>query len=94
MEKVYLYAWTEYERGWGNRPDGASLHLTIEDGKKFVKDYWDSMPDEVQDEYSAPNQDIPIQVMVSEEVFKTITPNNRLWRSELNDYLTSGDIKI
>ncbi len=46
--------WEESGRGWGIRPDGCSLHKTIEDSNKFVKEYWAGMPDEVPDEYSRP----------------------------------------
>lgn len=31
--------WTEYERGWGSRPDGMSLHLNAADHKAFVADF-------------------------------------------------------
>lgn len=50
---IYQY-WMESERGWGQRPDGFSIHLSSEDYKKFVEDYWASMPDEIPDEYSFP----------------------------------------
>lgn len=31
--------WTEYERGWGQRPDGVSYHKSKEDAEQYVKDY-------------------------------------------------------
>lgn len=49
---LIVQKWEESERGWGTRPDGYSLHLNETDRKAFVRDYWDRMPDEVQDEYS------------------------------------------
>ena len=39
MKKVYLQHWEESERGWGIRPDGCSLHLTLEDRKKYIEKY-------------------------------------------------------
>ncbi len=36
---IYIQTWTEFERGWGSRPDGASLHLTKEDAEAFVVEY-------------------------------------------------------
>ncbi len=54
LEMVIKQEWLESERGWGARPDGYSLHLTMEDRKQFVKDYWARMPDTVPDEYSRP----------------------------------------
>jgi len=52
---VVVQKWEESERGWGTRPDGFSLHLTEADRKAFIKNYWDSMPSKVQDEYSRPD---------------------------------------
>lgn len=36
---VYAVDWTEYERGWGQRYDGTSLHKSKEAAEKAVKDY-------------------------------------------------------
>lgn len=52
--------WWESERGWGQRPDGHSLHRAAEDCKRFIKEYWDDMPDRdrcgnAPDEYSFPS---------------------------------------
>jgi hypothetical protein len=59
MPKILVTEWLETERGWGQRPDGYSLHLTLRDMKKYIQEYWDSMPDrgpggEAPDEYSRP----------------------------------------
>jgi hypothetical protein len=53
--QVVVQKWEEHERGWGTRPDGYSLHLSLEHLTFFIKEYWDSMPDESPDEYSAPD---------------------------------------
>ena len=53
--KVIRQYWIESERGWGIRPDGYTLHLTLLDRKQFVAAYWARMPDEVPDEYSRPD---------------------------------------
>lgn len=55
MFTVLRQNWLESERGWGIRPDGYSIHLTQEDCTKFIKDYWERMPDQVPDEYSRPD---------------------------------------
>lgn len=34
---AYLQPWTESERGWGSRPDGHTLHATLEARNAFVK---------------------------------------------------------
>jgi len=70
-KSVVKQDWIESERGWGIRPDGCSLHFSLEDHKEFVKEYWDRMPDEVPDEYSRPSGE-PYVVMVDEEVYVRI----------------------
>lgn len=52
--RVVCQPWEESERGWGTRPDGYSLHLTENDRKAFIKEYWDSMPNTFPSEYSRP----------------------------------------
>src|SRR3972149_7191549 len=37
--EVFYVKWEEFESGWGPRPDGCSLHLTVEDFKEFVNEY-------------------------------------------------------
>jgi len=55
MKTIYFQYWTESEAGWGQRPDGFILHLSLEDHKKFLDDYWDKMPKNVPCEYSYPD---------------------------------------
>ncbi len=47
--------WEESEAGWGTRPDGYSIHLNEVSLKAYIDAYLDSMPDEVQPEYSRPD---------------------------------------
>lgn len=52
---VFCQQWEESERGWGVRPDGYSIHLSLEDAQAFIKAYWDRQPDgPAPDEYSRP----------------------------------------
>jgi len=37
---VIMETWTESESGFGQRPDGVSLHLTRDDYDAYVKDFW------------------------------------------------------
>lgn len=48
--------WTEYESGWGQRPDGHTLYLTLEAAKKHVAGYWAGMPKAAPNEYSRPSE--------------------------------------
>ncbi len=55
---IYCLNWTEYERGWGNRPDGFQLFYSME-GLEKVK-YNDRIEkqktgDYVPDDYSVPS---------------------------------------
>lgn len=47
--------WIESERGWGQKPDGYSLHLTEEDMKEFIREHWAEWPDKVPDWYYGPD---------------------------------------
>jgi hypothetical protein len=57
MHDVVVLKWIESESGWGVRSNGCSLHLTHKDRKKFVKDYWDKMPETAPEEYTRPTGD-------------------------------------
>ncbi len=35
MPKLFSVAWTEYERGWGNRPDGTSFFTTAAEAESI-----------------------------------------------------------
>ena len=41
MKPVVVQEWLESEAGWGCRPDGFSVHLTVTDCKAYCKSYWD-----------------------------------------------------
>ncbi len=59
MFAVYRISWVESERGWGISPDGYSLHATEVEANKYIKDYWDGMPDRsagVPDVYERPGE--------------------------------------
>lgn len=68
---VYKMMWEESERGWGTRPDGYSLHLSPLHAELFIREYWDTMPDEIPDEYSRPGCE-PFPVEVDEETFDRV----------------------
>lgn len=86
---AYAVTWTESEAGWGCRPDGASLHLTQDDVQKYIKKYWDGMPDKVPHEYSRPDSSRGKLVKVSSKLHKQIKESKRhgvrLWQHELRE---------
>ena len=71
MAQVIVQKWEESERGWSTRPDGYSLHITEEQLKTFIKEYWDRMPNETPDEYSRPDG-TPYTAEVNFETFKKV----------------------
>ena len=40
MQKAIIQYWEESEEGWGMRPDGATLHKSLEDCQAYIKHYW------------------------------------------------------
>lgn len=54
---IIVQSWTESERGWGQRPDGCTCHLTMEDCRQFREDYIrkNHTSIEAPDEYSFPD---------------------------------------
>jgi len=70
--EVVCQKWLESERDWGIRPDGYSLHLNEDDLAAYVRDYWESMPQEVPDEYSRPDG-TPYRCKVSPAVYEKVT---------------------
>ena len=51
MKQVYLQYWEESERGWGVRPDGCSIHISKDEGMKYVKSIYSNRTKEVPNEY-------------------------------------------
>lgn len=50
-----MVEWTEYERGWGQRPDGVSFYTDVAAAQKHINEcYGRRDPKNVPDEYSNP----------------------------------------
>jgi hypothetical protein len=76
---LYAVSWTEFERGWGCRPDGFSLHRTALEGAKFVADVQSQQPtDHVPHEYSAPDGE-PFLMEVSQSLYDLVTEFGDVW---------------
>jgi hypothetical protein len=54
MPEMVVQEWVESEAGWGTSFDGYSIHRDSADRDEYVKEYWESMPDEVPSVYSRP----------------------------------------
>ncbi len=75
LRLVICQEWIEYERGWGCRPDGCSLHLSEADRQAFCAAYWAKMPPKIggraPDEYSTENGS-PYVAVVSAELYASL----------------------
>ena len=81
---LVVQRWTESERGWGQRPDGYSVHRSHVDRDAFVQAYWDSMPDETPDEYSRPEgSPVVVRAAVSADLESAMLADRgaRVWQS-------------
>lgn len=67
MKSVVYQSWLETERGWGQRPDGFTLHRNEEEHQEFVRNYWSEMPTPTPEEYSRPDGD-PVAIWIPDDV--------------------------
>lgn len=87
LEQVVYVGWEESERGWGTRPDGCSLHLGLDNYRKYLEEHWQGMPNFVPDEYDRPAGE-PITITVTKDIYARVEKNDgnlRLCQSELHD---------
>lgn len=83
--EVVIQIWEESERGWGTRPDGYSLHLTLADASDFRKQYLDHQHEYfesigekgVPDEYTRPCGE-PYLVKVTEALYEQLTKEKNI----------------
>lgn len=85
MPHALRITWTERERGWGLRPDGATLHQSREHAVDYIEHNYNAKVREnlernyIPDEYSSPDYAgddpaVPL-VEVSDEVWQKIIDN-------------------
>lgn len=97
MPKIVRQSWTESERGWGQRPDGWSIHLTVEDVVAYNENYWADENERnkegsVPDEYTRPDENIE-EVEVAQEVIDELEHvylrgqlGIRVWQHQRDSY--------
>jgi hypothetical protein len=85
VRTVLAQDWEESERGWGTRPDGFTLHLTLEALKMFVEAFWKrqrtALGESTPDEYTRTCGE-PKLVEVSEKIYRKLVKHkdkNGLW---------------
>lgn len=96
MKTIFLQFWEESERGWGVRPDGASLHIDIESHKNYIKEIYSS-----RDESHIPYEyerivGNPIEVKVVESLYDIVSASKtmRLPQYQLNNLIKLKDIIV
>lgn len=85
MPLAYLMTWTESERGWGQRPDGHSLHATKADWEAYLAKHNAQKTTEVPDEYSFPEGEL-VGVDVDQAMLTKLTNAGgslRYWARQL-----------
>ncbi len=83
--KVWVQKWTETERGWGQRPDGYTLHENREDIDLFLRamrkrEQQGQPPGYVPDEYSRP-EGTPYEAEIEPTILATRTLLDKLCAS-------------
>ncbi len=94
MDEIVLLSWEESERGWGQRPDGCSLHLSAADCDSYVKNYWARMPDDVPHEYMRPAGE-PVKALVQNSLYDKIRSSGigmRCYRDDEQNFVKSGQL--
>lgn len=95
MRVVRVQKWREFERGWGDRPDGCSLHLNSNDAELYIKSYWNSMSSQTPDEYECPVGELYFMFVTNDLYDKIEKSVNgiRLYRPQFVELLKTGEIK-
>lgn len=96
MNKVFMQLWEESERGWGTRPDGCSLHLSIEEKIIYINNVYNSRNNlSTPDEYDRVVGS-EIEVFIEDSLYESIkfSKSVRLFEHELNNLFSLEEIII
>lgn len=82
LYKVIRCDWTEYERGWGQRPDGTTLHLNMEEFKAYCEEFdtkerLRNNSGKVPDEYSTYGD--PVETLVTQSLYERCVHEKSFW---------------
>ena len=76
---VFGESWTEFESGWGCRPDGYTLHLSKEHRDRYMESFYARQPKEVPREYSQPDNNLK-PTAVEEDVYnQVVASGDGMW---------------
>lgn len=95
MNKVILQLWEESERGWGTRPDGCSIHIDLNQHKKYITESYKDRGDDVPDTYERVVGDA-IEAFVDDRLLFIIEKEKsvRLFENELNNLINMEEIIV
>lgn len=94
MLEAVLITWIESERGWGQSPDGCTIHLNEKDYKDYLTEYNADLPDEVPEAYSRPEGGLR-KVVISEKLHERLLASDNgicLWEKEFKELKNSNQI--
>jgi hypothetical protein len=78
MNALHAVHWTEYERGWGSRPDGIQFFDSAETAKNHLAEFMAKRDARsIPDEYSSPS-DVTI-MEVSKDLYDLVMKNKTFW---------------
>lgn len=82
MKAAYKINWTESERGWGSRSDGTTLHVSLEEAKKYIREYWErerkrNSTGNVPECYSFPSE--PMLCEINNEIESRLQSEPSFW---------------
>lgn len=70
IKALYCIKWTEYERGWGQRPDGETYYASKEDADEAYEKAFEGRNGPTPSCYVNPSK--PFLVEVDEELYNKI----------------------
>ena len=85
---VYAVLWERSMMTGPSRPDGVTLHCSLEEATRFVQNCVSQTPSKYVGEYSRPATHEPVLVNVSSSLFAYITRIKSVWlhSTDLNMY--------
>ena len=97
VKRIYLQYWEESGKFWGIRPYGCSLHISIDDHKKYIKHIYSFREKNTPNEYSKTIGEI-IEIMIDIKLYflikKSFLNSLRLQEYEMNNLFKLEEIII
>jgi len=82
LRKLLALRWTEYERGWGPRPDGFTVYRDAATMRDHISAFFAERPPTARapDEYSNPDElQYAVEVEVSDALWDAVQEKGWVW---------------